>query len=527
MCKPAKPVVPNVGPLNQRALAAACFANMAHFYAICSIFSYAGYLAVDSGWAANSDSAGYVAGWLPTALLLGRLPTSVVWGQAADRFGRRPAVVCSMLAVALGNLCFGLTTDLYLALLARFLLLGALNGYSSLTGLVCHDLGGEKRQAEVFAYVISAGSIIAVVGPGVGGFTYGSLGARFPALAPSLIGCCLALVAVAATLAWLPETRPPRRAPRVAAPSTELQAATESAPSAAASPVQAPSATVSPAAAASAGGPVPAAPPSAAKEQERSLCRILLRAPMPLAILLRAGHGLLVFAVFDVVPLWAISSHAAGGLALSEQELGLLLAGAAIGQVVYTGVAMGKLANRLGMRQAFIYGSIVAGVTLAAVPCVPRMFYATDSAIDASKAAAIASTSVIYCLHTCAMLTAGTGAMGMSANLCAQHPQRSGALNGAVALSDGFGKMLGPALAAPLFAMAISKPESLEPVPAGLQALTGANAQSSVPLAFFCVLGGLFVALGAAAALLPTSVDGVDRSTSATSRTFRRLHEES
>ena len=116
----------------------------------------------------------------------------------------------------------------------------------------------------------------------------------------------------------------------------------------------------------------------------------------------------------------------------------------------------------------------------------------------------------------------------MSANLCGQHPRRSGALNGAVALSDGFGKMLGPALAAPLFAMAISKPESLEPLPAGLQALTGANAQSSVvPLAFFCVLGGLFVAVGAAAALLPTSVDGVDRSTSATSRTFRRLHEES
>lgn len=336
----------NTQPIDRHALAAACFANMAHFYSICSIFSYAGFLAVDSGWAADSDSAGYVAGWLPTALLLGRLPTSVVWGAAADHFGRRPTVACSMLAVALGNLCFGLTTNLYLALLTRFALLGALNGYSSLTSLVCHDLGGAKRQAEVFSYVISAGSVIAVLGPGLAGFTYASLGARLPALAPSLIGCCLALVAVTATLAWLPETRPPR----VAAPATELPAAVEErqavaksqaefAPPAAAPTAAAPSTAVA--------AVTPAAAPSATTEPEDSMCRILLRAPMPLAIVCRAVHGLLVFAVFDVVPLWAIASHAAGGLALSEEEVGILLAGAAIGQVSRQGLTPPSTSHKL------------------------------------------------------------------------------------------------------------------------------------------------------------------------------------
>ena len=39
--------------LNMRAAAAVGLCNLAHFYSICSIFSYAGFLAVDCGWAEN------------------------------------------------------------------------------------------------------------------------------------------------------------------------------------------------------------------------------------------------------------------------------------------------------------------------------------------------------------------------------------------------------------------------------------------------------------------------------------------
>ena len=105
------------------------WANAAHFYSLCSIFSYAGFLAVDCGWAADADTAGFVAGLLPTAVLCGRLFTSILWGHAADRCGRRPSMIASMVAVTLGNLCFGLTTSLPAALAVRFLLIGALNGW--------------------------------------------------------------------------------------------------------------------------------------------------------------------------------------------------------------------------------------------------------------------------------------------------------------------------------------------------------------------------------------------------------------
>ena len=35
---------------------------MAHFYSIASLFAYAGFLAVDNGWAEDEDSAGFVVG---------------------------------------------------------------------------------------------------------------------------------------------------------------------------------------------------------------------------------------------------------------------------------------------------------------------------------------------------------------------------------------------------------------------------------------------------------------------------------
>lgn len=450
--------------INRKAVAAVCLANCAHFYAICSIFSYAGFLAVDCGWAADEDQAGFAAGLLPTALIMGRLPTSIFWGHAADRYGRRPSLACAMLAVTFGNLLFGISTNLYLALAARFVFLGAANGWVSLMGLLCHDLGGTTQQAQVFSWVISAGSIVATLGPALGGFTYAKLGSTYPALPPSLIGSGLGVTAIVTTLCWLPETRPgqPGKSGSTTSTTADSSASTKGAPDAVSTPT--------------------ATPPS--------LWALLCLRPMPLAVILRAGHGLALFAVFDVVPLWAIASVGSGGLAMSEEEVGVMLAGSAIGQFLYTSLAMGKLCNRMGTRTSFSTGCYVAGVCLILVPLLPLALPAA-----APRPASIALISFVYCVYGCSMLTAGTGAVGMTTNLCARHPERSGSLNGAVALAEGCGKGLGPAIAAPLFAVAIaSRPANSTAGPSGAILVFGAFAL-------------LFVGLGLGGALLPRSVD--------------------
>lgn len=148
---------------------------------------YAGFLAVDAGWADNADSAGYVAGLLPTVLIFGRLFTTILWGWVADRVGIRLSIAASMTSVAVGNLCFGLASSLHFSLLARALFLGALNGFTTLMAPMC-ALAGPARQAQAVAHVLAAGSAVTMLGPALGGLMYGMLGRRYPALPPSLLG---------------------------------------------------------------------------------------------------------------------------------------------------------------------------------------------------------------------------------------------------------------------------------------------------------------------------------------------------
>lgn len=148
---------------------------------------FAGFLAVDAGWADSADSAGYVAGLLPTVLIFGRLFTTILWGWVADRIGIRLSIAASMTSVAIGNLCFGLATSLRLSLLARALFLGALNGFTTLMSPMC-ALAGPGRQAQAVAHVLAAGSAVMMAGPALGGLMYGLMGKRYPALPPSLLG---------------------------------------------------------------------------------------------------------------------------------------------------------------------------------------------------------------------------------------------------------------------------------------------------------------------------------------------------
>ena len=187
----AEDTQPKPPSLPVRAVITLCLAQVAHFYSMCSVFSYAGFMAVDCGWVVNADRAGFVAGLLATMLPLGRLPTSVLWGWAADHYGRRPALIGSMAGIAFGNLAFAFARPLWAALAVRFVLLGGLNGWNSILGPICAEVGGPLGQARLLGFVFGAGGVINLVGPAVGGFTYGTLAPSFPAMVPSLIGSAL------------------------------------------------------------------------------------------------------------------------------------------------------------------------------------------------------------------------------------------------------------------------------------------------------------------------------------------------
>lgn len=177
-------------------LAFLCALEGAYFYTICTIFSFAGILSVDLGWASDRNGAGSVAGWLQSSNVCGRIFTSPVWGFVAARYGIKVVLTITLSSMLIGGIPFGFCTILIAAMSVRFIFLGVLNAWLVLTGPCALAVAGCERQTEVLGLIFAAGCGMQLIGLAVGGWTYGIV-EQFPALFPSLVGCGLWIVASA------------------------------------------------------------------------------------------------------------------------------------------------------------------------------------------------------------------------------------------------------------------------------------------------------------------------------------------
>jgi MFS family permease len=461
----AKLQVGKTAALDMRAIAALSVCNLAHFYSLCSIFSYAPFLCVDAGWVQDIDGAGFMAGLLPTMVMLGRIFTSFLWGMASDRIGGAACLQLTCASIALGNLLFGLSTSKLAALAARFVFLGAGNGWVALVGPMAKDINAE-RQAEVLTLIFATGPIVQMLGPAAGGFFYGLLGTTFPALPPSLIGTafgCAAIVAIRVGLPPLPRpahsrgtsaTRDEQEGSRSPASSRDPggsdrgecggERTTELAEISAAGEDSCPDAAgeaITPSA-----SPSPASRPKPLRQQRSSpsLLRLLCSHPLPLVAIVRTGSGFLLFGMFDVVPLWLAASRGAGGLALDEKQLGVILSSASLVMLPWVSYLQGKFVRRRGVRTAIRACLLTATIVyLITVPLV--------LAADAVAPFAGAATCVLLiAIGNAATATASTATFVATNNAAARHQEHAGAISGVQVTFEAIGKMLGPALGAPL-----------------------------------------------------------------------------
>lgn len=321
-------------------------------------------------------------------------------GPAADV----PAVVAGL---GLGGLAFAFATRLWLALAVRFVLLGMCNGWPVLLGPLCFEIGG-TRQAFVMGLSFSAGGLMNLLGPAVGGFTYKIWGDAYPALVPSLVGTLIAALTALAAYAWLPETRPPRAETHSAAGKTATR--TSEAGSGACAGAPSPDSPMPPAAvpeplpaaaamvSAETGNETAEAPAAAAgwcacaRARESIWCSVI-----GTLALLRMGNGMMGWGLLDVLPLWAIATVRAGGLAASEHELGLYLFAAGAINLVYTSLLMSKIVTRLGVRASHVASNVGLALVMLAIPLAqtaPRWLVV-----------------LLFSLNSCGMLTDVTALM--------------------------------------------------------------------------------------------------------------------
>lgn len=371
-----------------------CLCVSAHFYSICSLFSYGAIMCVDLGWADDADSAGFVAGYLQSANTLARIPTASLWGMLADRLSRRAALLLTMSFITCGGVAFGLVSSLWAALFVRAVFFGLCNGWVTLLATLAMDIGGATRQMEVLGKVLGTSLFIQLFGPSVGGWTYGAV-KNYPGLLPSIGTTVFGCTAVVACWWWLP-----------AGSSDNSDPAAE--------------------AAGKVGGP----------KAPLLICAF----PVPLLIGLRSINGFAEWALFDLVPLWAISSQELGGLALSQTELGFMLSGAGLCGVGFTFCMLPPLTRRLGLQRA----SLLAAAS-SATACV----------VFSVAAPSLPSAVALQIVTLCAKQVTIPSLIALTNN--AAPSCYRGTLNGIVVAFEGISKGAAPAIIATLFAWTLSR----------------------------------------------------------------------
>lgn len=164
----------------------------------------------------KTEDIGYYAGYIGSSFMFGRFLTSVLWGMAADKYGRKPIMIIGVSSVIVFNTLFGMSTNFWMAISMRFLL-GSFNGLIGPVKAYASEVCRDEHQALGLSLVGTMWGIGLIIGPALGGFLAqpadkypeifpkNSLFGRFPYLLPCLCISVIAVVVLVTTF-WLPET---------------------------------------------------------------------------------------------------------------------------------------------------------------------------------------------------------------------------------------------------------------------------------------------------------------------------------
>ena len=424
--------------MERRRTAALCVCAFAVGFNMTLLTPFAPFYIRDLGLVDDPRRPGYYLGWLLAAPQLGRVLMSMVWGRWSDRHGRRPVLQIGLLFMVLLSILFPLCGDFILAVGLRFV-----GGVTDFIWGTCRTLVSEAFPKEQHARAISlltasfSGSLI--LGPVAGGLLARpalkypalvapeSMLAAYPYLLPFLLNAAISLLALWCT-ALIPETVQVRQTSccgRTASSYSELAASEENEGGSADAPV-------------GVGKPV----------SSRAFCSDRTARLVSLHLTLTE---LMEFANMGLQPLWASAPREVGGLGFGSNELGVLMSTAAIVIIFAQLFAYPRLDGRLGALQTMQLCTCLELPWWLLMPSIAGWSHGSTARLW-GLAVLSRARSVFAELKFCALL--------LLINNAVRSDQR-GAFNGFTTAVSGVGKVVGPALIAPLFAWSITDGEAL------------------------------------------------------------------
>ncbi|CAN4111348.1 unnamed protein product [Withania somnifera] len=375
--------------------------------------------------AKREEDIGSYAGYVGSAYMFGRTLTSALWGIVADRYGRKPVIIFGTFTVVVFNTLFGLSINLWMAIITRFLL-GSLNGLLGPIKAYAAEIFREEYQALGMSTISTAWGIGLIVGPALGGFlaqpaekypsifSQDSIFRRFPYFLPCLSISLFALV-VAIGSFWLPETLHNHDLKMTSQDSyNALEAASDT------------------------------------KEGNESTSKENLFKNWPLmsSIIVYCVFSLHDMAYSEIFSLWAVSPRKFGGLSYSTADVGEVLSISGFGLLVFQLTFYSWIAKHVGPIMTARVGGVLSILLLTSYPYIAMLSGINLAVVInfASMMKNILSVSIV------------TGLFVLQNKAVDQ--QQRGAANGIAMTGMSFFKALGPAGGGALFSWAQKRLEA-------------------------------------------------------------------
>lgn len=324
-----------------------------------SLFPYLYFMIRDLKVAKQEQDIGFWAGFVGASYFLGRTISAVPWGVFADKYGRKPCILISIIAVIIFNTLFGLSTSYWMAIITRGLLgllcgiLGPIKAYAS---EVCR----KEHQALGISLVTSSRAIALVIGPAIGGFlsqpaqkypnlfSEESIFGRFPYFLPCFVISVLAAGACVACI-WLPETLHMHHDDEVETiDAMEAQFADSSIEDVKSK--------------------------QSGSGRMASTKSLLKNRQLMSAVILYCIFSLHDTAYLEIFSLWAVSSRKYRGLSFTSQDVGIVLAISGFGVLVFQLTIYPLLAKYAGLIKPFRSAAVLSILLLATYPFMANLY---------------------------------------------------------------------------------------------------------------------------------------------------------
>ncbi|KAL2514727.1 Protein ZINC INDUCED FACILITATOR-LIKE 1 [Forsythia ovata] len=382
---------------------------------ISSLFPFIYFMVRDFHIAKREEDIGFYAGFIGASYMLGRALTSIMWGNIADRYGRKPVIIIGTSSVVVFNTLFGLSTSFWMAISMRFLL-GTMHGLLGPIKAYACEIVNEEYQALGLSAVSTSWGTGLIVGPALGGFlaqpaekfptvfSSDSIFGRFPYFFPCLVISLFALI-VAIACVWIPETLHTHNSEK-----TSSQVSYDALESTSSDKVD-------------------------MKEGSENTSKesLIKNWPLMSSIIVYCVFSLHDMAYTEIFSLWAESPRRLGGLSYSTQDVGVVLAISGLGLLVFQSSLYPLVEKIIGP----IMVSRIAGIL--SIPLLTSYHYiAMLSGITLSIVLNCASL-----LKNILSISIVTGLFILQNRAVEQHQR--GAANGIATMLMSLGKAAGPA----------------------------------------------------------------------------------